>query len=103
MHSELKERVQRVEIDLAHDDIEVERVEIGRTVDLTPEVRVEDGVLIYPLVEEVVVTQVRLVLRAEMRISRRRRLVPYSEGVLLRRSEVTVERVAVEPPGSDGI
>jgi stress response protein YsnF len=44
---------------------------LGLPVDVAPAVREEDGVLIVPIVEEQLVIETRLVLKEEIRITRR--------------------------------
>jgi len=48
----------------------VEHVPIGRMVETAPPVREEDGVTVIPVIEEVVVTETRLVLREELHVRR---------------------------------
>ncbi|MFC0409168.1 DUF2382 domain-containing protein [Roseomonas elaeocarpi] len=48
--------------------VEIEHVPIDREVDRVPGTREEDGVLIVPVVEEVLVVEKRLVLKEEIRI-----------------------------------
>jgi stress response protein YsnF len=47
---------------------ELERVPVGREVGQAPAMREEDGVLIIPVVEEILVIEKRLVLKEEIRI-----------------------------------
>ena len=73
--------------------VEVERIPIGREVDHMLESRVEDGVVIIPVVEEILVVEKRLVLKEEVRL----RYVSTTETLeypLTRRSQsATIERV----------
>jgi uncharacterized protein (TIGR02271 family) len=57
------ERDQSVEQTLERQDIEVERIAVGRMVEAAPEIRQEGDVMIIPIVEEEVVLVTRLVLR----------------------------------------
>ncbi len=86
---------------LAHEQVEVERVAIGRIVESVPEVREEDGVTIIPVVEEVIVVERRLILKEEVRITRRRVEARHVQAVVLRRQEAVVTRLAPGEPSTD--
>lgn len=78
-------------VDVTRDDIAVERVTLNRDVDAVPAPRQEGETLVIPVVEEVLVTEKRLVLREEIRVTRRQvtESVPVRE--TLRREVVEVE------------
>ena len=78
-------------VDVARDDVSVERVAIGRPITAVPAPRHEGNTLVIPVVEEELVTEKRLVLREEIRITRRQvtEQVPVSE--TLRREVVEIE------------
>ena len=59
-----------VEAVLRQDDVQVERVKIGLIVDVVPEIREVDGVLIIPVIEEQLFVQTRLVLKEELRVTK---------------------------------
>ena len=61
------------EIELQQEEVTVERVPRGVPIDVVPSVREEDGVLIIPVVEEQLVVTKRLILKEEIRITRRSR------------------------------
>ena len=73
----------------------VERVPVDRIVAEAPASRVEDGVTIIPVVEEVLVVQYRIV--EEVRITTRSETVEHRETVTLRRQDVVID----EMPGTD--
>lgn len=85
-----------IEEDLAHDQVIVERVAIGRVVDSMPEVRQEGDVTILPVVEEEVVIMRRLVLKEEVHIRRVRTTERHVETVTLREQQVAVTRTEIE-------
>lgn len=91
-HVELRE----VDVDVvrARDEVDVERVPIGRAVERVPDVRVEGDTTVIPVVEEVVVVERRLVLREEIRLTKRR--VEHAERVQvsLRRERAEVTRTS---------
>ena len=69
--------------------VEIERVPMDRTVATAPETRVEGGVTIIPVVEEVLVVQYRIV--EEVRIKLHVETRDHEETVALRRQEVIVD------------
>lgn len=97
--TEAHEEIARADLAISH--VEVERVAIGRPVDTIPSVREEDGVLIVPVVEEVLVTEKRLMLVEEIRLVRRTRVEAFAQPVTLRRQRAVVERLAAitDPQG----
>jgi len=80
-------------VTLRSERIEVERVPVGRVVESAPPVREENGVTIVPVMEEVVVTETRLVLKEELHIRRVVETREHQETVLLRRQRAEVERL----------
>ncbi|MBW3618075.1 MAG: YsnF/AvaK domain-containing protein [Proteobacteria bacterium] len=90
--TEVTEQLQRVEADLVHETFEVERIPRNEEVSAVPPVRQEDGVLIYPVVEEVLVGEKRLILREEVRVVRRRRTEHVQQDVPVRRMQPVIER-----------
>ncbi len=96
-------RDQVVDENLASERVEVERVAIGRIVDSIPAVREEGDTTIIPVVEEIVVTEKRLVLKEEIRLTRVRTSNLYRETVTLRDQQANVERIGAKgsPIASD--
>jgi stress response protein YsnF len=74
------------------EDVEVERVPIGRVVAEPPQPRVEGDVTIIPVVEEIVVVEKRLLLREEVHVTKRRRAVRKKLRVPVRKERISVER-----------
>jgi uncharacterized protein (TIGR02271 family) len=88
---------QTVSTPLVHEEVVVERVPIDRRVDdAPPEPHEENGVLVIPVLEEIAVVEKRLVLREEIRVSRRRTTTTDSRVVALRHEVADVERVDLE-------
>ena len=79
---------------LTSERVEVERVPIGRVIATVPGIREEDGVTIIPVVEERIVVERQLILKEEIRISRRRVEDRHVQTVALRRQEAIVTRSA---------
>ena len=92
----VSEQIERVEADLQHEDIEVTRIPRDETVASVPPIRIEGDVTVYPVVEEVLVVERRLVLREEVHVTRRRRVEHVAEDVAVRRTEARVERTPSE-------
>lgn len=87
--------------ELAREDVDVERVAVGRVVeDPTdpPQPRHEGETLVVPLLEERVVVQKQLVVREELRITRRTSNASQPQEVVLRHEEAHVER---RPPSGE--
>ena len=59
-------------VDVAHDEVDIERVAMDQMVEQVPEARYEGDVLIVPVIEEVIVVEKRLKLVEEVRITTRR-------------------------------
>lgn len=84
---------------LIEETVEVERVAVNRPVDRPPPVRYEGDTLIVPVFEETLVVEKRLVLKEELRITKRRAERHRTRRTTLRHEEVSVERVPPRPPG----
>jgi stress response protein YsnF len=86
-------------IETERDDVLVERVPVGREVDERPDIRMDGETLVVPVVDEVIFSETRLVLREEVRITRRTVSEPVTvEGDLIRER---IEVVQSPPSGSD--
>jgi uncharacterized protein (TIGR02271 family) len=84
---------------LLHDEVVVERVPINRVVEGPVSVRSEEDTLVIPLLEEVLVVEKRLLLKEEIRITKRRVETHAPQRVTLRREEAVVERI--NPKGDE--
>ena len=71
----------------------VDRVPLGVPVEVAPAVREEDGVLIVPVLEEQLVLTTRLILKEEIRITRRSRTEVVREPVRLRSEQADIVRL----------
>lgn len=87
------EREEVVNVPRIREEITVERVTLNRMVDAPVSMRQEGDTLIIPLLEEVVVMEKRLMVKEELRITKRRIEEHASQQVTLRREEVIVERL----------
>jgi uncharacterized protein (TIGR02271 family) len=96
-HVDTREEI--AEAVLHQDELSVERVPLGVPVDAAPPVREEGDVLIVPVLEEQLVIQTRLILKEELRITRRRRSETFRQPVRLRAERVEVVREGGRDPG----
>jgi len=91
-------------VNAGRDEVTIERVRVDRPVDLAPEPWQEGDTFVIPVVEEIIVTETRLVVREEVRITRRRitEQLPVHETV--RREVVELEHIpaadSTTPPGA---
>jgi uncharacterized protein (TIGR02271 family) len=84
---------------LAREEYEITRVPVNAVVAEPVPAREENGTIIVPIFEEVLVTEKRLLLREEVHIVRRRVETREPKTVTLRREDVEVRRVEDERPG----
>jgi uncharacterized protein (TIGR02271 family) len=88
----VEEREQLIEEMLASEDVVIERVPLGTIVKTAPPPRQEGDTLIIPLVEEEIFVQRRLVVREEVRVTKKKSEKPFQERVSLRREDAVVTR-----------
>ena len=99
IRKEIATRNVQVDAPLVQEHVVIERVPVDREVDrdAPPAVREEDGVLVVPVLEEVLVVERRLVLKEELRVTRLREESRVVQDVPLAEERVIVERVDVGP------
>lgn len=95
VHTHVDEQKTWVREDLEREEVEVVRVPIDQEVETPPAVRVEDGVVVVPVVEEVLVVERRLVLKEEIHLRRRTVVDHIEQPVVLRRTRADIERVEI--------
>ncbi len=93
VHVQTHEREQTIDEPVESTRIEVERVAIGRVVDEHPPVREEGDTTIISVVEEVLVTERRLMLKEEIRLTRVTTRERHRETLVLREQQATIERL----------
>ena len=91
VHKTVRERDEAVEVMLRQEDLEVERVAVGREVSEAPAPWQDGDTYVIPVVEEILVVEKRLVLKEELRIRTRRSEKAAQETVRLRSEEIEVE------------
>lgn len=82
---------------LLREEVEVERVPVGRYVDAPPPVREDGATTVIPVLEEVLVVEKRLLLKEELHVTRRKTEARDPQRVQLRSEHVEVERLAPNP------
>jgi uncharacterized protein (TIGR02271 family) len=78
---------------LQEEKVEVSRVPINEVVTVIPSVRTENGVVIVPIVEEVLVIEKRILLKEEVHIHRHVSQETVEVPVTLRKQRAVVERI----------
>lgn len=93
VHKTVNEREEVVEQPVYREDVQVERIPVGSVITAVPEVREEGDTLIIPVVEEMLVVEKRLVLKEELRITKRRTQETEQARVILREEQVQIEPI----------
>ncbi|WP_435017803.1 YsnF/AvaK domain-containing protein [Tundrisphaera sp. TA3] len=93
IHKTVRTVEEVVDEPLVREEVDVERVPVGRVVEGPVGNRQEGDTLIVPILEEVLVVEKRLMLKEELRITRRKVEHRSPESVTLRVEEATVERI----------
>jgi uncharacterized protein (TIGR02271 family) len=93
----VEEREEKVTEQLLRDDVHVEHVPKNIRVTEAPQVRVEGGTTIVPVVKEVLVVEKALMLVEELHISRRSVAEAKEIPVMLRAERAQIEREAPAP------
>lgn len=91
------ETEQAVELPLRREEVSIERVSINRAVAQAEPIRQEGDVTIVPVYEEVVVVTRQLMLKEELRLSRRSTIEVRTQHHTLRREEIEITRVRNQP------
>ena len=77
---------------IQRNEVRVERVPINRIVETAPPVRQEGDAVIYPVLEETLVVEKRLLLKEEIHVISTTRLEPFEQAVTLRAMHADVQR-----------
>jgi uncharacterized protein (TIGR02271 family) len=90
----VNEREETFDEPLSQEEINVERVTVNRLIEGSlPEARYEGETMIIPLFEEVVVMEKKIILKEELRITKKRFETRSPRSVVLRNEEVNIERL----------
>ena len=101
VHKTVREHDESVEVMLRHEELDVERVPIGREISEAPTPWQDGDTYVIPVVEEILVVEKRLVLKEELRIRTRRSEKAAYETVRLRSEDVKVETVPASGMADD--
>lgn len=107
VHKIVREDVRTIDEPIICEHLDIERVAVNQFVETAPAIRYEGDVMIVPVLEEVVVTQKRLMLREEIRLVKRREEISNPQEITLRREEINLEKIESEnaeniEPGASG-
>jgi stress response protein YsnF len=100
LEKRVDERHEVVEAMATINEVEIERVQKNQFVDEPPQVRHEGDTVIFPLVEEVLVVEKRLLLREEVHVTQVSREEPRSHTVTLRSEYVAARRSPGQAEGA---
>lgn len=87
----VKEHHQEVDEPLLHEDVQVERTPINRVLETPVQVHYDGDTLVIPVLEEVLVVEKRLMLKEELRVTKRQLVEHQPQQLSLRQEEVVVE------------
>ena len=96
------EREEQVPVELAHDEVEVERVPKNVPVAELPSVRHEGNTTIIPVVEEVVVLEKRMVLVEEIHVRRVTSTTTEHVPVVIRSEQASIDRESADSRAAAG-
>lgn len=88
---------QVIDLPSSREEITVERVARNQYVETPPSVRYEGDTMIIPVLQEVIVTQKKILLVEEVYVTKHRVHEHRSEEVVLRKETVVVERKSITP------
>ena len=98
LHKQMHERPEQLELSLAYDEVNVERIVIDRMVTgAVPVARYEGATLVVPVLEEVLQVQRQWRLKEELRITRRQRHRTSVHHETLRFESLEVETFSAPP------
>jgi uncharacterized protein (TIGR02271 family) len=89
----VQEHQEEVDEPLLREDVQVERTPINRVLENPVQAHYEGETLVIPVLEEVLVVEKRLMLKEELRVTKRQLVEHQPQQVPLRREEVVVEPI----------
>ncbi len=102
LHKRVDEQEEVLRQPVTREELEVDRVAVGRFVDEPARPRQEGEWLVIPLVEEVLVVQKRLRVTEEVRIRRRQMVEEQEVRATVRRERLEVEDATTHGAGGKG-
>jgi len=91
VQKKIHEKEEIIDEPLLKEEVEVKRVPVNRYVEHPAPVREEDGVIIVPLMEEILVIEKRLLLKEEVHIVKNQRTVRKPQKTTVRSEEAVIE------------
>jgi len=98
VHKRVEEREEVVEQPAFREEVTVERIALGQPVEAEIGSRQEGDTLIIPVLEEMLVVEKRLVLKEEIRITKRRIQENEQARIVLREEHVDIENIGDSQP-----
>jgi uncharacterized protein (TIGR02271 family) len=93
VHKIVHEKQETVDEPTIREEVEVQHVPVNRVIEKPMEIRREGDTLVIPIVEEIIVIEKRLVLKEEVQITSRPRIVHDPLQVTLKQEEAVIERI----------
>lgn len=97
-----RQQEEQLDCELLRENVELERVPIGKIISEVPAVREEGDSVIIPVVEEVLVVERRLLLKEEIRVHRTKKMERHHECIIVRRQEGVVAVIPEPGPVKSG-
>jgi uncharacterized protein (TIGR02271 family) len=94
VHKQVHSRQETVDEPGYIEEVIYERVPVNEVIDAPRTAHFEGNTFVIPLIEEELVVTKRLVLREELRITKKRKMVHNKQEVTLRKEDVTVDRIS---------
>jgi uncharacterized protein (TIGR02271 family) len=94
VHKQVHTRQETIDEPGYIEEVSVERVPMNEIIDAPRKAHYEGNTFVIPLIEEELVVTKRLVLREELRITKKRKLVRTRQDVKLRKEDVTIDRIS---------
>ncbi|WP_181280495.1 YsnF/AvaK domain-containing protein [Aphanothece hegewaldii] len=88
---------------LLYEWVSVDRVPVNQLIENIPDVREENGVMVIPIIEEVLVIEKKILLREEVRLTKHKATVRKPQRVVLRSQMVEIERFPTETTDNPSI
>jgi uncharacterized protein (TIGR02271 family) len=89
---QVETRVRRIDTPLLREEVEMRRVPVNKEIKVPPAIRKEGHELVIPVVEEQLVVTKRLILKEEIRITKRKTKEHFVKDVKLKRERAEVRR-----------
>lgn len=96
IHKSVNQREETVDEPGYQEQVNIERVPVDKVVETAPQPRYEGKTFIIPVLEEVLVIEKRLVLKEEVRVTKRRTPTHSPQTVTLRAEDIQVEHLEAE-------